>query len=236
MTHRAMPFIVGAIALTVAAAGGAYAASAPSGNAITACVHHNGGGLYLAKKCHKHDKSVTWNKVGPAGRNGTNGTNGTNGKNGTNGTDGTNGTNGIPAVADYAADSHEYEFTPATSAFERIITLSLPAGSYSITGTVNLEAADPGDATATYEDECELIDGSNSEVEYQAGVTNGPLDVARGTLSFGLVITTTATSEAVIQCQDLVDGGNGSFNDFGGPSQLSAVRVQSIDNTLVPPV
>jgi len=38
-------------ALFVAASGGAYAAVTSSSGAIVACVHHKGGGLYVARTC-----------------------------------------------------------------------------------------------------------------------------------------------------------------------------------------
>jgi hypothetical protein len=55
-----------AVALICAIGGGAYAASKTAGK-ITACVNHAGGGLYQARKCAKHDKSLTWNQTGIQG-------------------------------------------------------------------------------------------------------------------------------------------------------------------------
>ena len=53
--------------LALLAAGGAYALSSAGTNAITACVHHKGGGLYIAKPCASGDKAISWNKIGPRG-------------------------------------------------------------------------------------------------------------------------------------------------------------------------
>jgi len=216
----ALPLVLAALALAAAAAGGAWAASS-GGKTITVCVKKKGGALYKAKKCAKHDSKLSWNKVGPAGAAGKNGT---------------NGTNGLPAVAYYAADSHQYEFTPATSDYEPILRLSLPAGDYSITGNVGVEAADIGDASATYQIECEMVDGSNSEVEYQDGLTSGPLDLARNTLSFGLDVDTTATTEVAIECENQTNSGNASFIEKAGPSQISAVQVQSTHDGYIEPM
>jgi hypothetical protein len=55
-----------AVALVCAVGGGAYAASRSRGK-ITVCVNHAGGGLYKAKKCAKHDASLTWNQTGIQG-------------------------------------------------------------------------------------------------------------------------------------------------------------------------
>lgn len=61
-----------------------------------ACVKKNGSAHVYAKKpkCKKGESKLSWNKVGPAGKNGSNGASGKNGTNGTNGTNGANGTNG----------------------------------------------------------------------------------------------------------------------------------------------
>src|SRR3954447_9612076 len=56
--------------IAVLIGGGAYALAdgGSSGNGtITACVHKQGGGLYVARKCGKGDKKLSWNEVGPAG-------------------------------------------------------------------------------------------------------------------------------------------------------------------------
>jgi hypothetical protein len=54
-------------ALVVAASGGAYAAVTGSSGAIVACVHQKGGGLYIARKCARHDKRLKWSVTGPQG-------------------------------------------------------------------------------------------------------------------------------------------------------------------------
>ena len=48
---------LGAAALLIAAGGG-YALASSSGGTITVCVRHNGGALYKAGKCAKHDLSL----------------------------------------------------------------------------------------------------------------------------------------------------------------------------------
>jgi hypothetical protein len=62
---------LGTVALVVGAAGGAYATS--GSGSITVCIHHNGGGLYKAHKCAKHDRKLSWNVQGPTGPRGTQG-------------------------------------------------------------------------------------------------------------------------------------------------------------------
>lgn len=57
---------VGVIALAAAAAGGAYAATSSGSKTVHGCVAKSTRVLYLAP-CHKGDKKISWNKVGPAG-------------------------------------------------------------------------------------------------------------------------------------------------------------------------
>ena len=64
---------VALVALVVAASGGAYAAVKSSSPTISACVHHKGGGLYVAHKCARHDARLRWDVTGPPGRQGEQG-------------------------------------------------------------------------------------------------------------------------------------------------------------------
>ena len=71
------------VALVIVAAG-AYAL-ASGGGTITACVHKHGGALYVAKRCAKKDRKLTWNKVGPTGPQGAKGGTGLQGPKGETG-------------------------------------------------------------------------------------------------------------------------------------------------------
>jgi hypothetical protein len=72
-------------------AGGSYALAASGGKTITVCIKKNGGGLYKARKCKKHDSKLSWNQQGPAGKAGKNGATGFNGAPGTVGAPGPDG-------------------------------------------------------------------------------------------------------------------------------------------------
>jgi hypothetical protein len=65
-TNGRVAVALSAVALICAVGGGAYAASS-TGKKITVCIKHAGGGLYQAKKCAKHDRSLTWNQAGIQG-------------------------------------------------------------------------------------------------------------------------------------------------------------------------
>jgi hypothetical protein len=73
--------------LVALVAGGSYALASGS-KTIKACVHHQGGDIYVAKKCAKHDKKLSWNTVGPKGATGAAGATGATGARGATGPQG----------------------------------------------------------------------------------------------------------------------------------------------------
>jgi hypothetical protein len=66
LTQRRALTLVATAALVTATAGGAYAAGT-SGGSISACVHHDGGGLYQARRCAHDDRQLQWSVRGPGG-------------------------------------------------------------------------------------------------------------------------------------------------------------------------
>jgi hypothetical protein len=86
-------------ALVLAASGVSYAAATRSPGTISGCVHHKGGGLYVARKCARHDRRLTWSVRGLSGSRGTTGASGTPGAAGTPGTPGTPGQPGTPGAS-----------------------------------------------------------------------------------------------------------------------------------------
>jgi hypothetical protein len=97
--HLTYANVMASIAVFIALAGGAYAATglAGSGGVINACAPKNGGPLVVlkpGKRCARKYVSLPIDQRGKPGRNGTNGTNGKAGTNGTNGSDGKGGATG----------------------------------------------------------------------------------------------------------------------------------------------
>jgi hypothetical protein len=74
---------VALFALVLGASGGAYAAVSESSNAVVACVHHHGGGLYEARTCARRDRRLVWSVTGPTGATGSQGLQGIQGLPGT---------------------------------------------------------------------------------------------------------------------------------------------------------
>jgi hypothetical protein len=48
-----------AVALMLTVSGATYEVASDSSGTITACVHHKGGGLYVASKCAPHDRRIS---------------------------------------------------------------------------------------------------------------------------------------------------------------------------------
>ncbi len=91
--NRAPAIVLGVLALTVAAAGGALAATS-GGTTITVCVKQHGNTLYRAKRCKGGDKQLRWNThglPGPQGRTGPQGPTGSPGQTGPHGPKGDTG-------------------------------------------------------------------------------------------------------------------------------------------------
>jgi hypothetical protein len=240
--------MLGVIALVVVAAGGAYAATTSS-STITVCVHKKGGSLYKAKQCAKGDSKLSWNARGVAGPRGAEGTPGT----GATGAEGATGPAGVtgpvgPTGATGAVGpdgatglSHAY-FTTTTSetsitstfgsgAFTQIgHALALNAGSYVISGHVQIEAGDVSVSNAQFIVNCELADGSSTDQESYASETDGALDLAEDTLPFNLDVTEAAASTADIGCYVFAEQGeNANFSASAGPMNISAIAVNALN-------
>jgi hypothetical protein len=99
MGRWSKPAAVFGCAATLIAGGGAYALASSSVATITVCVSHRGGTLYKARKCGKHDRSLSWNIQGRQGAPGAAG------QQGASGTPGAQGVQGIPGPTTTLAPS-----------------------------------------------------------------------------------------------------------------------------------
>jgi hypothetical protein len=215
--------VLGALALLVAAAGGAWAASGGTSGKITVCVSKSGGTLYQAKKCQKKDKKLSWNAKGPQGPAGPAGKNGTDGKNGTNGTNGTNGANG--AVAGLSATGGLVEFTGTS---KTVLTLKLPAGSFIVQGKTQVG----GSATSAgyMNDGCTLSDGSASNhAQFSAPLTAAQIftiRLAETSLPMEIAVTSSSPSTVTLVCEDVASEGT-AYSTSASDSVITAIETTS---------
>lgn len=129
-------------ALVVAGSGGAYAAVSASSPTISACVHHNGGGLYAARKCARRDSRLTWNVKGPKGATGAQGLQGATGSRGIQGLQGIQGAPGTPGQRGPSDAFSEY-WTDVTVPFAagqafNLGAVTLPTGSFMAFGRASV--------------------------------------------------------------------------------------------------
>ena len=120
------------VAVILAPGSGAYAGSSGAG-AISACVHHHGGGLYRASNCARHDGRLNWDVRGATGARGPTGAQGPKGNTGATGVP---GPTEPAAVANPSGPSGIANF-PADSAYHAVAAITIPARS---SGTYLVEA------------------------------------------------------------------------------------------------
>lgn len=128
MSSRFTPSMGVALAALVLAVsgGGAYAFAATPGGQISACVHHKGGGLYLAGKCRHHDKRMNWNMAGRQGEPGLTGAQGQPGQTGPQG----------PGAVEYTYDSTAPAAAPQNTRLGPAGPFSELTGSCTVTGSI----------------------------------------------------------------------------------------------------
>ncbi len=146
--RRVLMALVAGGALMVAS----FAAASPA-NASTlyACVKKNGSARLFGKKpkCKKGEKLLSWNNVGPAGKNGANGPNGTAGKEGAGGKE---GVAGQPQKSSVFAATLE---APVLSNTEKPlfsvdgVSVKLDCVNVLFVNVANLEATAPTNSVAT---------------------------------------------------------------------------------------
>lgn len=200
--------VLGAAGLLIVG-GSAYALGSSGGGRITVCVRHNGGALYKARKCAKHDTTVTWNKQGPMGATGRGGPPGATGQQGPKGDTGAPGPAGpvtgtLPrgvtlrgtwslrdqatAVNNDISAPISWGFSLAAAPATHLISFGTPAPSGCGGGTVSAPAADPGNL-------CIYISSSfnvNSILVFDPAVALGNTSETYGT---GVLVSAAAAGE-----------------------------------------
>lgn len=204
------------------------AASPANASTLYACVKKNGNAHIYSKKpkCKKGESKVSWNNVGPAGKNGANGGNGANGSNGANGKDG--------AVAAFTAKQGAELNITGDETLTQIpgLTKSLPAGSFVATGMIHISGS--GENNGEYASgECATIDVPSGGSPTQNGnIWSAPLSqilffhLAQTVMPLSLTFSTTVPSTLVVQCRE---AGHGTKTEIvAGGGSITALQVSSI--------
>ena len=128
--------VLGIIALVVAAAGGAYAATSGGGK-ISVCVSKSGGALYKAKHCAAGDSKLSWNVTGPKGATGQTGQTGGTGAAGPTGPTGPGGATGPPGPAGNNVTVTETNTVNVATGTFGITSVQCPSGDQALGGGID---------------------------------------------------------------------------------------------------
>jgi hypothetical protein len=186
--RRTLIAAVTSAALAAVAVGGVAEARTPS--SIHACAAKHGGALRLAKKCKAQERAVSWGHVGPAGPTG-------------------------PSDV-YVKQIRVGATVPiAATGYTRIMTLTVPAGSYLVTLTINASVGSETSAALF----CHV--GSNSNLDdYVDNKSQYQSASAQG------VTVVSGPSTLAADCATLSGNSGGTAGIF--TAQLTAVKTGSV--------
>jgi hypothetical protein len=182
LTSGRVAVALSAIALFCAVGGGAYAATSRS-KSITVCVNHATGGLYQAKTCAKHDKSLSWNHAGRMGKAGARGKTGAAGPAGAVGATGPAGAPGPAGPGAHVISTTAAVGATATGTIAGIWNYTVGCVADSNGGdTVNFNLSGPGTVASTT-----LVPGSDPQNSGE-GPANDVLSFEGGPVNQTLIL------------------------------------------------
>lgn len=170
-----------ALAVALATVGSVAYATIPDGNTIHGCYERVNGQLRVidvSDDCRRSELAISWNQQGPKGdrglqgeagadglngRDGVDGQDGPDGRDGVDGKDGVNGRDGAAGIstATFAGMGSQPVELPANDVWIRVVSKTLPAGSWAATATVNSTVYGPLASGTTNRDlSCELRNGN----------------------------------------------------------------------------
>jgi hypothetical protein len=212
MKHPSKHTVIAALAsasVALIAVGGITVAQAATAPTIKACADKKTGALRLAGKCKKTEKAISWAQEGPRGPSGPSGAigrAGPGGPSGAQGPAGAAGAQGPVGPSDVYVTGFEGVSNPnialASDVQQAVLTLAnLPAGSYAVTGSVELLNLELSARDA----QCgvKAVDGSGF-VPANAG--NGMYIIELAAAKFGAitaadVVTLTAPGSIALVCK-----------------------------------
>jgi hypothetical protein len=221
--HRGRDWTARGLALVAIAVG------IGGGTAFAATKHY----LITSTKQIKPSVLKSLKKAGPRGAKGATGSQGAQGNAGANGTNGTNGTNGVNgAVAGYSGTG---QVSMGTQMQLTVLTKTLPAGSYVISGSVAVQAQRPGATPSSTgaSVQCGLtLSGSGTVNETFTSPWDAQVDeTADGTISFATAGKLTSPGTVTISCTNYSGPGgaqdNGTYASIGLIGYVTAVQTTS---------
>lgn len=220
------------VALAVAASIG-YAAIPDSSGVIHGCYNqaaNPSGALRVidtdaGAKCAKNEKALTWNQQGPKGDQGDTGPAGPTGPEGPTGPAGPTGPEGPAGGSGAVRITFKDSYTFAGENFEKILSTTLPEGTYSLWARADLQASTFND-DSFWVTACEIRNGSTrlggaEDQTYEIGVDFSP--PRNRTLNvIGVATVPSGGEEVSLWCQN--DGSSeGTLGTYG--ADLMSVKV-----------
>jgi len=224
--------VVALLALGVASVGSLAAVS--GGSTVSACVKKKGGSIRIVSaraRCRKGEKSLSWNAIGPAGRQGPRGFAGARGfvgargPTGATGATGSTGSAGSNGAANGFVDTNppgsgEYFHLSVAETPFVVANLKLPAGSYVVQGNVHVKTISAGTKVT-----CSLEGGEGTLDEGVIDVGAGAGQVEQGDLALGGGLTLTAPGSVFVSCKPVV-----GENSAAG-AKIIATQVTTLTST-----
>jgi len=167
--------VLAGVGLLAALGAGAWAAIPGPDGIIHSCYRKRGGQLRVinaAAKCRHGEVGLNWSETGPPGPRGGGGPRGHTGARGLQGVQGPSGPVGPvgPAGAGNAYAASQAGSVTLSSSQQNILSLSVPAGKYIVSATVEI-TNDDGSAGPPVEASCALRDEPGDTAEVSAAAT-----------------------------------------------------------------
>ncbi len=230
--------VVGAVALVAAAvAAVAYGAGALASDPINACVQRGSDHVRILSAgdlCTRAETALSWNREGPAGPAGATGPAGPAGAQGPQGVRGEQGPTG-PAGAGGSASAFEHVAGggPVTStfpAYDTVVTMHLPAGSYMLNAYLEVLLTDggtPGVSHETADGLCQFspnrVGGAHIQTPGAGGLAGSQFVQAIQHVTLGELVQLSADGDVSVACSKF--GGTFSVTH----AQLDAVQVGTLN-------
>ena len=237
---RKLSFVCLAIAVAAVAAGVSWADS--GSGTINACVNDTNGDTRIVASapadCRQHETAVTWGITGPAGPQGPTGPTGPQGPTGATGPQGGTGATGPqgptgatgpegatgatgPRGPSDAFEAFRFNSTVNVTEVATEITKipALPAGSYLITGKVNVDNVSGGSGDVN----CQIVAGGFFDLG-EASIGTGGGQITRTTIASTFGTTIAGATDVSMTCQRT--SGTGSIR--ASLAEILATHVETL--------
>ena len=212
------------VAIAVAGVTGGVSWADSGNGTIAACVNDTNGNTRIVPAapadCRQHETAVTWSITGPPGAQGPAGPPGPQGPTGATGPQGATGATGPRGPSD-AFEAFRFATTVNVTNVSTEITKipALPAGSYVITGKVNVDNVSGGSGDVN----CQIVAGGFFDLG-EASIGTGGGQITRTTIASTFGTTIAGATDVSMTCQRT--SGTGSIR--ASLAEILATHVETL--------